>query len=246
MPVAINVFASRRRMLKALEIASWEEWDERLRFFLDPQPPEGILEKLKAMPQAWASWRRSFRRPCARGACQEVVETGEQVDLGRLPVLTCWPQDAGPFVTMPLVITTDPASGKTNVGMYRMQVYDRATTGMHWQKHKDGAGQARGYEREGRRMEVAVAIGCDPGDGVLSDRAAAAGPFRVSLRRLPARRGRAAGRRQDRGPPGPRRSGDRARGLRRAGRAAPRRGPSATTPASTRSRTISPSSTSRR
>jgi 4-hydroxy-3-polyprenylbenzoate decarboxylase len=96
------------------------------------------------------------------GPCQEIVETGDAVDLSRLPVLTCWPQDAGPFLTMPLVITRDAASGKTNVGMYRMQVFDRNTTGMHWQKHKDGAGQARGYERERRRMEVAVAIGADP------------------------------------------------------------------------------------
>src|SRR5262249_61448620 len=69
---------------------------------------------------------------------------------------------AGPVITTPLVVTKDSASGKTNVGMYRMQVFDRSTTGMHWQKHKDGAGQARGYEREGRRMEVAVAIGADP------------------------------------------------------------------------------------
>jgi 4-hydroxy-3-polyprenylbenzoate decarboxylase len=103
-----------------------------------------------------------FPKTVRTAPSQEVVATGDAVDLTELPVLTCWPQDAGPFITLPLVITKDPSSGKTNVGMYRMQVYDRATTGMHWQKHKDGAGQARGYEREGRRMEVAVAIGCDP------------------------------------------------------------------------------------
>ena len=103
-----------------------------------------------------------FPKSVRGGPCQEVVTTGDAVDLGTLPVLTCWPQDAGPFVTMPLVVTKDAVSGKTNVGMYRMQVYDRNTTGMHWQKHKDGAGQARGYAREGRRMEAAVAIGCDP------------------------------------------------------------------------------------
>lgn len=161
MPVAINVFASRRRMLKALEISSYQEWDERLRFFLDPQPPEGILDKLKALPRV-TELAAVFPKTVRSGACQEVVETGEDIDLGKLPVLTCWPEDAGPFVTMPLVITRDPVLGKTNVGMYRMQVFDRSTTGMHWQKHKDGAGAARGYEREGRRMDVAVAIGCDP------------------------------------------------------------------------------------
>jgi len=161
MPVAINVFASRRRMLEALEIASWDEWDARLEFFLDPSPPEGLLGKLKAIPKI-TELAAVFPKTVRAAACQEVVETGDAVDLGRLPVLTCWPQDAGPFITMPLVITNDPATGKTNVGMYRMQIHGRNATGMHWQKHKDGAGQARGYEREGRRMEVAAAIGCDP------------------------------------------------------------------------------------
>ena len=161
LPVAINVFGSRRRMLRALELGSWQEWDERLEFFLDPKPPDGILDKLKAIPKV-TELTSAFPKTVKSGPCQEVVATGDAVDLATLPVLTCWPQDAGPFITMPLVITKDGTTGKTNVGMYRMQVYDRATTGMHWQKHKDGAGQARGYEREGRRMEVAVAIGCDP------------------------------------------------------------------------------------
>ncbi len=160
-PVAINVFGSQRRMQRALGISSWAEWDERLDFFLDPKPPEGILDKIRAIPKV-TELAAIFPRTVKAGPCQEVVATGDAVDLGKLPVLTCWPQDAGPFITMPLVITRDAVSGKTNMGMYRMQVYDRATTGMHWQKHKDGAGQARGYERDGRRMEVAVAIGCDP------------------------------------------------------------------------------------
>jgi 4-hydroxy-3-polyprenylbenzoate decarboxylase len=160
-PVAINVFASRERMLKALGLASYAEWDERLEFFLDPKPPEGFLGKLKAIPKV-TELASVFPKTVRSGSCQQVVEMGDAVDLTKLPILTCWPQDAAPFITMPLVITRDPASGKTNVGMYRMQVFDKNTTGMHWQKHKDGAGQARGYEREGRRMEVAAAIGCDP------------------------------------------------------------------------------------
>ena len=161
MPVAINLFASRRRMLAALQISSYDEWDERLEFFLDPKPPEGLIEKLKAIPR-FTELASVFPKTVRSAPCQEIVETGDAVDLTKLPVLQCWPQDGGPFITLPLVITRDPASGKTNVGVYRMQVYDRRTTGMHWQKHKDGAGQARGYEREGRRMEVAAAIGCDP------------------------------------------------------------------------------------
>ncbi len=160
-PVAINLFASRARMLEALGIGSWREWEERLDFFLDPKPPEGLLGKLKALPKV-ADLAGVFPKTVKNAPCQEVVETGDAVDLGRLPVLRCWPQDAGRFITMPLVITRDPSTGRSNVGMYRMQVYDRNTTGMHWQKHKDGAGQARGYAREGRRMEVAAAIGADP------------------------------------------------------------------------------------
>jgi 4-hydroxy-3-polyprenylbenzoate decarboxylase len=161
MPVAINLFASRRRTLRALGISGWEEWDERLEPLLDPKPPEGFLEKLKTIPKL-TDLAQVFPKTVRSAPCQEVVETGDAVDLTRLPVLTCWPQDAGPFITLPLVITRDPATGKVNAGVYRMQVFDRNTTGMHWQKHKDGAGQARGYEREGRRMEVAVAIGADP------------------------------------------------------------------------------------
>jgi 4-hydroxy-3-polyprenylbenzoate decarboxylase len=160
-PVAINVFASRERTRRALGISSWEEWEERLDFFLDPRPPEGFLGKLKALPKV-ADLASVFPRTVANGPCHEVVERGPDVDLTRLPVIQCWPGDAGRFITMPLVITKDPESGKTNVGMYRMQVFDRSTTAMHWQKHKDGAGHARGYEKAGRRMEVAAAIGGDP------------------------------------------------------------------------------------
>ena len=160
-PVAINLFASRERMLDALGIGSYAAWEEKLDLLLDPKPPEGILGKLSALPRL-ADLAAAFPKTVKTAPCQEVVETGDAVDLGKLPILQCWPGDAGRFITMPLVITRDPATGRSNVGMYRMQVFDRNTTGMHWQKHKDGAGQARGYAREGRRMEVAAAIGGDP------------------------------------------------------------------------------------
>ena len=94
-----------------------------------------------------------------RGACQEVVLQGDDVDLGRLPVQTCWPGDAGPFITLPAVITLDPRTGQRNVGMYRMQVLGPRSTAMHWQIHKDG--RADYLFTEGR-MEVAVALGLDP------------------------------------------------------------------------------------
>ena len=116
MPVAINLFASRRRMLRALELASYEEWDARLEFFLDPKPPEGILDKLKAVPRL-NELASVFPKTVRSGPCQDVVRTGADVNLRELPALTCWPQDAGPIETMPLVSTRDATSGKTNGGM---------------------------------------------------------------------------------------------------------------------------------
>ena len=133
-PVAINLFASRRRMLRALELSGWAEWESRLEPLLDPTPPAGLLDKLKALPRL-TELAQVFPKTVRSAPCQEIVETGDAVDLSTLPVLTCWPQDAGPFITLPLVITRDPATGKVNVGVYRMQVYDRNTTGMHWQRH---------------------------------------------------------------------------------------------------------------
>jgi 4-hydroxy-3-polyprenylbenzoate decarboxylase len=98
----------------------------------------------------------------SRAPVQEVVWRGDEVDLGRLPILTCWPGDGGPFITLPLVISKDPATGESNVGMYRMQVYDRTTTGMHWQRHKTGARHLESAGRLGRKLPVAVALGGDP------------------------------------------------------------------------------------
>ena len=98
-----------------------------------------------------------------RAPCQEVVLTGDEVDLFAMPIITCWPLDAAPFITLPLVITRDPESDRRNVGMYRMQVYDKKTTGMHWQTHKVGARHDRRAQDRGiERLEVAVAIGVDP------------------------------------------------------------------------------------
>ncbi len=94
--------------------------------------------------------------------CQEIILTGDQVDLTKLPVLHCWLKDAGSFITLPLVFTKSPVTGKRNIGMYRMQIFDRNTTGMHWHIHKDGSHYYNEYCRAGKRMPVAVAIGADP------------------------------------------------------------------------------------
>jgi 4-hydroxy-3-polyprenylbenzoate decarboxylase len=98
----------------------------------------------------------------AAAPCQEVVLKGDEVDLGIMPVLTTWPGDAGPFITMPVVHTKNPETGVRNIGMYRMQVFDKNTTGMHWHRHKGGAYHYHLAEQKGQRLEVAVAIGPDP------------------------------------------------------------------------------------
>ena len=131
-----------------------------------------------------------FPKTVKKAPCQDVVLTGDQVDLSRLPVLKCWPADGGRFITLPMVCTVDPLTKITNVGMYRMQVFDHQTTGMHWHKHKDGARHYQQYEAAGKRMEVAVAIGGDPVDHLCVHRAAPAGHRRVHLRGLSAETGR--------------------------------------------------------
>src|SRR6059058_6346033 len=122
------------------------------------QPPQGLIEKMKGLRKL-KSIADSLPRTVRNGPAQEIVLTGDEVDLGRLPVQTCWPGDAAPFITLPAVITRDPRTGQRNVGMYRMQVLGPRATAMHWQIHKDG--RADYLFTEGR-MEVAVALGLDP------------------------------------------------------------------------------------
>ena len=125
-------------------------------------PKATLWEKLRMLPLLgeMARWMPRSRR--GRGPCQEVVLRGEAARLSLLPVLKCWPEDGGRFVTLPMVHTLDPDTGVRNVGMYRMQVFDDCTTGMHWHVHKTGARHYDGYRRQGRRMPVAVALGGDP------------------------------------------------------------------------------------
>src|SRR6185369_15423772 len=121
-------------------------------------PPQGLAEKVKGLRKL-KSIADSQPKRVRSGPSQEVVLTGDDVDLGRLPVQTCWPGDAAPFITLPAVITKDPRDSSRNVGMYRMQVLDGKTTAMHWQIHKDGRAD---YLLAEGRMDVAVAIGLDP------------------------------------------------------------------------------------
>ena len=163
-PLLINAFGSERRMNLALEVDRIEEVADRIRVFLDVKSPQGLLEKIKMLPML-ADLGAFFPRTVKDGPCQEVVRR-DGFSVLDFPVLQCWPQDGGRFITLPLVFTRNPETGKRNCGMYRMQVYDERTTGMHWQLHKQGAEHfrraAQGSERTGNSMEVAVAIGTDP------------------------------------------------------------------------------------
>lgn len=162
-PVLINAFGSARRIALALGTDTLDQLSKRLQEILAPEAPKGIRDKLRLLLRG-LSLARYFTRvvKMAHPPCQEVIRRGEEVDLGQLPVLHCWPDDGGPFITLPVVFTKSLISGKRNAGMYRMQVFDKNTTGMHWHTHKDGAHFFREYESRGRRMEVAVAIGTEP------------------------------------------------------------------------------------
>ena len=135
--VLINQFGSARRMNLALGVESLDEIAARLHQFLDVKSPQGLLDKVKMLPML-AEMGKFFPKTVASGPCKEVVKKSG-FSLLDLPVLKCWPQDAGRFITLPCVITRDPKTGKRNVGMYRMQIYDEHTAGMHWQRQKIGA-----------------------------------------------------------------------------------------------------------
>ncbi len=160
-PLTINLFGSRRRMAMALGVGDLNEVGDRLARMLNVKVPEGLLGKLALLPQLVEMTKFPPRR-VRSGPCQEVVLRGDEVDLRLLPILTCWPQDGGPYITLPMVITRDPETGVRNVGMYRIQVFDRNTTAMHWQRHKGSARHFDLHQRRRERMEVAVALGGDP------------------------------------------------------------------------------------
>src|SRR5437588_849760 len=136
-PLLINQFGSARGMQMALEVDSLDEVAARIHAFMDVKSPQGLLDKIKMLPML-ADLGKFFPKQVATGPCKEVIKK-ENFSLLDFPVLQCWPQDAGRFITLPCVITRDPKTGKRNVGMYRMQVYDATTAGMHWQRQKIGA-----------------------------------------------------------------------------------------------------------
>jgi len=162
-PLLVNTFGSVRRMELAFEVNALDEVAARIRGFLDMKTPQGLFEKIQMLPKL-AELGSFFPKSVKSGGCKEVIRRDRDINLFEFPILKCWPQDGGRFITFPLVFTRNPETGKRNVGMYRMQVYDQRTTGMHWQTQKHGAEhfrRARAKDPAGR-IAVSVAIGADP------------------------------------------------------------------------------------
>jgi 4-hydroxy-3-polyprenylbenzoate decarboxylase len=159
MPVAANLYGSMARICLALGVETLDDLARQIDELMTPPMPKGFMDALRLMPLV-NRLTDLMPKTVKDAPCQEVVRMDGGLD--ELPVLTTWPEDGGPFITLPLVITRDPETGMRNIGTYRMQVYDRRTTGMHWQRHKGGAQHHRVAERMGRRLEVAVALGADP------------------------------------------------------------------------------------
>ncbi|HZH96872.1 MAG TPA: menaquinone biosynthesis decarboxylase, partial [Flavisolibacter sp.] len=161
-PVLMNAYGSERRMCLALGVEHLDDVAKEIEalFHMLSSPKENILDKLKLLPKLgqFASWMPKVKS--GRGECQQVIM--KDPDITKIPVITCWPKDGGPFVTLPIIHTKDPNTNARNVGMYRMQVYGPTLTGMHWHKHKVSAKHFNEYKKLGQKMPVAVALGGDP------------------------------------------------------------------------------------
>jgi len=158
-PVLINAFGSAKRMALALGVNDVEEIGREIERLIQTKPPKSVKEKLRLLPEL-VRLAGIAPKTVTEGECQTVIH--REPDLNLLPVLTCWPGDGGPFITLPTVFSRDPRTGARNVGLYRMQVYDRRTTGMHWHLHKVGARHYRQQKNQRGRMELAVCLGGDP------------------------------------------------------------------------------------
>src|SRR5271165_4675154 len=158
--VLINQFGSERRMRLALDVDSLDEIAERIKYFMDVKSPQGFLDKIKMLPML-AEMGKFFPKEVSTGPCKEVIKR-DNFSLLDFPILQCWPLDGGRFITLPSVITKDPKTGKRNGGVYRMQIYDGTSAGMHWQRQKHGAEHYREQMRKaaaaGEAHPVAAAL----------------------------------------------------------------------------------------
>lgn len=161
-PVAINLYGSMRRIALAFGVKRLDEIADRITGMLDLKVPEGIMGKLSMIPRLLELGKFPPRVKSGKPSCQEIVWKGDEVDLTRLPIITCWPEDGGPYITLPMVISKDPKRGIRNVGMYRIQILGERSLAMHWQRHKVGAAHWREMAEKGEKMHVCIAVGADP------------------------------------------------------------------------------------
>src|SRR5687768_11511954 len=158
-PVAINLFGSLKRMCLALDVEKLDDLAREIEELTTPKMPGGVIDALKMLPMV-NRLRDLMPKTVREAPCQEVVKRDGRLD--ELPILKCWPEDGGRYITLPMVFTRDPETNVRNIGTYRMQVFDGRSTGMHWQRHKGGAQHYRVAERLGKRLDVSVALGPDP------------------------------------------------------------------------------------
>lgn len=163
MPVVANLFGTQERVALGLGVAEDEflEIGKFLAYLQRPKPPEGLWEAIKSIP-SFGKILMLGPKTVKNALCQEVVLQGNDVDLSKFPIIKCWPEDAAPLITWPLVITQSPDGSQTNVGVYRMQYLDKNQAIMRWLKHRGGAHHQRLWQEKGQAMPVAVAIGCEP------------------------------------------------------------------------------------
>lgn len=164
-PVVTNIFGSFERMCLALEVNELDDVAKRIESILNQAPPKTLLEKISMLPKL-IEFSKYLPKYTKIAPCHEVIEK-ENPDLSKFPIIKCWPHDGQPgdegkFITLPMVFTKDPETGRPNCGMYRIHVYDKKTTGMHWHIHKDGARHYEKYKKLGQKMPAAIAVGSDP------------------------------------------------------------------------------------
>ena len=162
LPVAVNLFGSEKRMALALGVACLDDIGARIAELLNLKVPDSLLGKLAMLPRLAEVAKFPPKSVSGRPPCQTMVHKGAEVDLSKLPVPICWPEDGGPYITLGGVITRDPKTGIRNVGMYRVQVLGKDTLAMHWQRHKVGAAHWREMAQRAETMPVAIALGGDP------------------------------------------------------------------------------------
>ena len=162
MPVLINAFGSFRRMAISLGVDDLDEIGKRITQMMDLKVPDGFLSKLSLLPRLLEIAKFPPRVKSGSAPCQEVVWKGNDIDLDKIPILTCWPEDGGPYITLTAVTSKDPKRGIRNVGMYRVQQLGKDTVAMHWQRHKVGAAHWREMAERGEKMPVCIIVGADP------------------------------------------------------------------------------------